>query len=368
MRSGVANLPLHSGKCPAWLFSRMKALGAAIIEIIVEEFGPQEVLRRLSDPIWFQAFGCVLGFDWHSSGITTTVCGALKEGLRPREGHLGIFFAGGKGATSRKTPAEIAEACEKHGLPSEFINLQYASRMAAKVDSAALQDGYDIYHHLFVFTTDGGWAVIQQGMNDATGWARRYHWIGRISTDFDFVREPHAGISCDHIGEALNMVALESERARQASTSIAKEETRVVIQEVKKVLTLPSDHAIPGTTRLEKILRLAYEHQPEDFETLLSLPGVGPATIRALAMVAEVTYGAKASRRDPVRYSFAHGGKDGHPFPVNKTDYDRSIHVLEDALRKAKLGQTDKLKALKRLAAWQEGTVENHASAPMTVD
>ncbi|HHV62791.1 MAG TPA: DUF763 domain-containing protein [Firmicutes bacterium] len=357
MRSGTANLPLHSGKCPAWLFSRMKLLGAAIIEIIVEEFGPQEVLQRLSDPVWFQALGCVLGFDWHSSGITTTVCGALKEGLRPREGDLGIFFAGGKGATSRKTPLEISDACERHGLPSELLGLQYASKMAAKVDSAALQDGYDIYHHLFVFTADGKWAVVQQGMNEATGWARRYHWIGQLSHDFSFVCEPHAGISCDHVhaGKVLNMVAAESEEARKASAWLAREETSMVLGEVRKVLSLPASHAIPGTARLEKTLRAAYEHQPEDFETLLSVPGVGPATIRALAMVAEVAYGASPSRRDPVRYSFAHGGKDGHPFPVNRANYDRSIQVLEDALRRARLGQTDKLKALRRLAAWREG-------------
>ncbi|NPV53294.1 MAG: DUF763 domain-containing protein [Firmicutes bacterium] len=355
MRSGTANLPLHSGKCPAWLFSRMKLLGAAIIEIIVEEFGPREVLQRLSDPVWFQALGCVLGFDWHSSGITTTVCGALKEGLRAREGDLGIFFAGGKGATSRKTPLEIADACERHGLPSALVNLQYASRMAAKVDSAALQDGYDIYHHLFVFTADGSWAVVQQGMNDRTGWARRYHWIGQTLGDFSFVCEPHAGISSDriHAGEVLNMVAAESDKAREASTLLARVETGVILEEAGKVLSLPSAHAIPGTARLAKALRAAYERQPEDFETLLSTPGVGPATIRALAMVAEVTYGARASRRDPVRYSFAHGGKDGHPFPVNRASYDRSIQVLEDALRRARLGQTDKLKALRRLAAWR---------------
>ena len=403
----MANLPLHSGKCPAWLFGRMKRLGAAIIEIIVEEFGPGEVLRRLADPVWFQALGCVLGFDWHSSGVTTTVCGALKEGLRERQGDLGIFLTGGKGAASRKTPQEVLEATERYGLSIDPAYLQYASRMAAKVDTAGLQDGYDIYHHLFIFTAKGEWAVVQQGMNESTGWARRYHWLSQGVSDF--VCEPHAGICSDRVGKALNLVARESDRAREASTFLAREGPKVVLRELEliakswpsiiskasappdtsevtgprvscpgseglnsgapfrdlsssishrisapAILSLPSHHWIPSAAHLERALRNAYDHQPRDFEALLAVPGVGPATIRTLALVAEVAYGAEASFRDPVKYSFAHGGKDGTPYPVDRPNYDRTIAIVKKAVEQAKLGNTETAQALKRLARFYD--------------
>lgn len=357
MRTGAADLPLHGGKCPPWLFERMKQLGAAIVEVVVSEHGPEEVLRRLADPFWFQALGCVLGFDWHSSGLTTTVCGALKEGLRGKEKDLGLFVAGGKGRASRQTPQEIEAHVERYGLP-DGEKLVYASRMAAKVDNTAVQDGYQVYHHVFFFTSSGEWAVVQQGMNEANGWARRYHWLGTAVEDF--VCEPHAAV-CGEAGEGvLNMVAREGEKSRHASAALARQHPEKVLGEYQailarrppsRILRLGKGHAIPQAGRLEKILRQTYEAQPENFADLLGLPGVGPQTIRALALVAEVAYGAEPSFRDPVRYSFAHGGKDGHPFPVDRKLYDRSIAFLHDALKKSRVGRSEKLAALRRLSS-----------------
>lgn len=357
MRTGTANLPLHGGKCPPWLFSRMKTLGAAIIEVVVEEFGPQEVLRRLSDPYWFQALGCVLGFDWHSSGVTTTVCGALKEGLKDAQSSLGVFFAGGKGRVSRGTPHEIETLGDRHGLPQQVAGLQYASRMSAKVDSSAVQDGYQIYHHFFVFTPSGDWAVVQQGMNEENRQARRYHWLSHGVTDF--VCEPHAAVCCDQTTAALNLVAEENEAVRLASTDIAALSPERVIREIKSIekslpsLNMPSRHSIPNTAYLNRALAAVYERQPANFEQLLGISGVGAGTLRALALVAEVAYGAKASFRDPVRYSFTHGGKDGYPFPVNRRDMEHSTRMLERALKKAKSGQQEQLAALRKLAQFQ---------------
>lgn len=386
MRTGYTDLPLHGGKCPPWLFERMKKLAPLIIEVVVQEFGSQEVLRRLADPFWFQAFGCVLGFDWHSSGLTTTVCGALKEGLK--DDCLDLYIAGGKGRASRATPKEIISLADEHSLTVDASALQYASRLAAKVDSAALQDGYQIYHHLFVFTRDGDWAVVQQGMNPRNRLARRYHWL---STDMtDFVSEPHKAICCDDRSDhILNMVARESQRARTAITTLTREKPQTVLAELslmqksrkkqpaigtqlslfepnpeetklKNLATLNTtgfvlgaNHAIPHTKHLLKVLDQAYEQAPKDFEQLLALPGVGPSTIRALAMVAEVAYGASASFKDPVRYAFAHGGKDGYPFPVNRDDYDYSINMLQEAVAASKIDRSDKLKALRQLAQWQ---------------
>ncbi len=356
MRTGVANLPLHPGKCPSWLFGLMKALGTAIIQVIVEEYGPEEVLRRLSDPVWFQAFGSVLGFDWHSSGLTTTVCAALKEGLAPRQGELGLFLAGGKGKTSRQTPHEIDLACEKFGLPSTLEDLKYASKMAAKVDSAAVQDGYQIYHHFFVFLKDGSWSVVQQGLNDQTGWARRYHWLSSGLTDF--VCEPHAAVCGSRSVNVLNMVAQENDQARDAVAFLSREKPESILKEIKKItesqsfktLDLPYRHSIPSSSHINRVLLNTYQNQPADFEKLLSATNAGPATIRALALVAEVAYGVNLSFRDPVRYSFAHGGKDGIPYPVDRPNYQKSISSLENALRRAKTGDTLKLKALRRLS------------------
>ena len=352
-RSGTAQLPLHYGAAPRWLFQRMTQLAREITLVVVEEFGPQEMLRKLSDPFWFQAFGCVLGFDWHSSGVTTTVCGALKEGLRDVGGDAGIFVAGGKGRTSRKTPEELLALGDRLGLdPAPLI---YSSRMAAKVDSAALQDGYQLYHHTFVLTADGAWCVIQQGMNTDTRWARRYHWLS--STVSDFVCEPHEAVCCDERGEVLNLVAGESEETRRVSALLAAAGPAKVVSDLERLqtLTLPHRHHVllddVNPARLSKILLKTYEEQPQDFEALLGMEGVGAKTVRALALVSELVYGAPASARDPVRYSFAHGGKDGHPYPVDRETYDRSIEVLRKALGRAKMGQRDRVEALRRLAA-----------------
>jgi hypothetical protein len=334
----------------------MTQLAPAIAEVIVLEHGRQTFLQRLSDPVWFQAFGCVLGFDWHSSGVTTTVCGALREGLGTRSSELGIFVAGGKGKASRKTPAELTTFGAQLGLDGP--RLAYNSRMAAKVDSAAVQDGFGIYHHSFFLTAEGEWAVVQQGMRDNDGTARRYHWLG--SQVRDFVNEPHAAIASDAGSEhVLNMVASESSPARTASTEFARQEPRVIDREIARVisLALPSRHWVDiqrdiNPAHLRKVLVSTYEASPTNYEQLLAVPGVGPKAVRALALVADIVYGSPASMRDPARFSFAHGGKDGHPYPVNRGVYDHSVEWLRDAVDKANIGRTEKLAALKRLASW----------------
>ena len=353
MRTGVANLPLHYGKAPRWLFSRMTKLAREIIVIIVEEYGSEEFVRKMSDPFWFQSFGCVLGFDWHSSGVTTTVCGAVKEGLKGLEKDLGIFVAGGKGGTSRKTPSEIEEFGNKYPVKADVSKLIYASKMSAKVDNTALQDGYQLYHHNFIFTSNGLWAVVQQGMNTENRWARRYHWLS--SSFKDFVCEPHTAICCDHKSITFNMVAKESEKARAVSTELAKEKPVKIIQEIKKfeILTLPAKHQIflrdLRIESLSKVLLKTYERQPENFENLLGIYGVGPKTIRALSLISDLIYGARVSFKDPVKYSFAHGGKDGYPYPVDRKNYDTSISILRKAISEAKLGNSEKMDALRRL-------------------
>jgi len=358
MRTGTADSPLHYGKAPRWLFEGMAGLAGEIGAVIVEEHGTEDLLRRLSDPFWFQSFGCVLGFDWHSSGLTTTACGALKEGLKTRQRELGLFVAGGKGATSRRTPQEIEASgpCLDRD-PEELI---HASRMAAKVDSAGLQDGYQIYHHTFVFNRGGKWCVIQQGMNTSTRLARRYHWLSEGVEDF--ICEPHAAICCDGKGDVLNLVARESEEARQTSTLLARETPERLVDELKRLqhLEMPAHHEVRlgeiHPERLRSIFLKTYDKQPDDFEELLGMYGVGAKTIRALSLISELVYGVAPSFRDPVRYSFAHGGKDGHPYPVDRANYDRSIGTLEVALRRATLGDREKLAALRRLSSWGERT------------
>ncbi|WP_435050902.1 DUF763 domain-containing protein [Desulfoscipio gibsoniae] len=356
-------MPLHGHHCPRWLFDRMVRLSAAIVEAVVEEFGPREVLRRMSDPFWFQAFGCVVGFDWHSSGLTTVLCGALKQGMAPRQKDAGIFFAGGKAMVSRKTPHEIASYTDRYALPDHVVDLQYASRMCAKVDSAAVQDGYQIYQHFFMFTADGSWAVVQQGMDGQNGWARRYHWLS--DNLLSYVEEPHVAVCGQSGSNVLNMVSRESDRARSASVFQTQEKPEKIITALKKIaalpkeqiasLSLPAAHPVPQAGRIEKTLRRLYDLQPENYEQLLAAQGVGPATVRAFALVGEVVYGVRASFRDPVRYSFAHGGKDGHPYPVDRQNYDRTIDMLETALRRVRVGERDKLDALGRLAKLQKG-------------
>ena len=356
-RTGSATLPLHGGKAPRWLFDRMVQLAPAITEVMVLEHGRSEFLKRLSDPYWFQAFGCVLGFDWHSSGVTTTVCGALKEGLARQAGELGIFVAGGKGKVSRRTPSELIEYGVRTGV--DGARLAYNSRMAAKVDSAAIQDGFGLYHHSFFVSSEGEWAVVQQGMRGNEGTARRYHWLG--SQVRDFVNEPHAAIASETTEPTvLNMVATVSSTARAVSTEFARQEPRVIDREIAKVITmaLPTRHWVDikqdiNPAHLRKVLLSTYEASPQNFEQLLAIPGVGPKSVRALALVADVVYGSPASMRDPARFSFAHGGKDGHPYPVNRVVYDQSVDWLREAVNKARIGHSDRLQALRRLADWQ---------------
>jgi len=351
-RTGIANLPLHYGRAPRWLFDRMVKLAREITIAIVADFGAEEMLRRLSHPYWFQAFGCILGFDWHSSGVTTTLCGALKEGVKGLERDLGLFVAGGKGKASRRTPAELEGWGELISInPAPLV---YASRMSAKVDSAAVQDGYQLYHHTFLFTNRGSWAVVQQGMNEAAGYARRYHWLGEAVADF--VNEPHSAILSEARGQALNLVAGESDPARTTITEIAtSEKPQDILTDLKKLKTLdlpPHHHLSTDDLHPESLSRIilsTYERQPGDFEHLLGLQGVGAKTIRALSLLSELVYGVAPSYRDPARYSFAHGGKDGIPYPVDRETYDQSIELLRKAIGKTKLGITEKNEALIRL-------------------
>ena len=358
MKHVHADLPLHTGRAPRWLFERMTRLAGCVTEAMVGEIGPDTFLERLADPFWFQCLGCLLGFDWHSSGVTTTTCAALKEGIRGKEVALGLFVAGGKGGTSRKTPEQIRAYATRIGADGE--KLVYASRMSAKVDSAALQDGFELYHHSFFFTTTGRWAVIQQGMNEQLGRARRYHWLG--DREKNFVCEPHSAICSDGTGRVLNMVAEEAEAARRAATEISRLPTAKVLQEFQLAVTsnpallLPGRHTILrcdiAPDRLGRILLKTYAKQPEKFEALLGIPGVGPRTIRALSLLGELMYGATPSFRDPARFSFAHGGKDGTPYPVDRRTYDQTIRILEAAVNAARVGRTDKLQALRRLNAY----------------
>ena len=348
-KTGTANLPLHSGKAPQWLFKRMISLSRTIIELMVIELGREEVLRRLSDPYWFQSLGCILGFDWHSSGVTTTVTGAIKEALRGVENELGLFVAGGKGKRALNTPQEIIEYAGKAGFaPTEFI---HASRLSAKVDNVAVQDGFNLYHHTIVFTPEGQWCVIQQGMNETNLMARRYHWLS-FSVE-SFVEEPHEAVCCDT--DTLNFTAKEAIELRKTSVLLSCEKPEKLVTEIEKLkeLNLPKRHAVTvhdiNPKNLYKIFLQTYEKQPEDFESLLETRGVGAKTLRALALTSELIYGTPLSFKDPARYSFAHGGKDKIPYPVNKNVYDRTIAILKKAIEKAKIGRTDKLQAFKRL-------------------
>ncbi|MGC8777676.1 MAG: DUF763 domain-containing protein [Candidatus Caldatribacteriaceae bacterium] len=348
MRRGFAELPLHGGQCPPWLFARMKRLGGEIIEAIVSLFGPEEVLRRISDPVFFQSLGCLLGFDWHSSGLTTTLCGALKEGIRGREDALGLYICGGKGGVSRKTPTEILLHAERRGFSFAEV-LVHHSKLSAKVDNTALQDGYTLYHHVFFFTASGSWSVVQQGMNPETRLARRYHWLGeRVE---DFVCEPHAGIcGVRREPEVLNLVA-----CRAGIMELVEDAPTVVVREISRVknLSLPRRHGILpedfDVKRIEKTLWRVKEKEPGDFAALLSVSGVGPKTLRALAFTAEIVLGVPPSFQDPVSFSFAHGGKDGVPFPVDRVTYDATIDFLGKMVSHARVGVAEKRKMYQQL-------------------
>jgi len=365
----TAHLPLHGGKAPAWLFERMHRMAGSIVQLVVQDAGPAECLSRLADPLWFQAFGCVLGFDWHSSGLTTVTCGAVAEAYRRLGPDLGIHVAGGKGAASRKTPEQVARVADRRGLQGD--KLVYASRMSAKVDSAAVQDGYQIYTHHFFFSDHNDWCVIQQGMNDANGYARRYHWLGGALESF--VCEPHHAVAsppAENEPVLLNMVAAEAGRSRQRSAELARIQPERLLREVTagETLFMPRHHSVKpqdiNPARLRRVLRLAYEQQPRDFETLLGTAGIGAGTVRSLALIAELVYGEPVCRRDvtrrwspadPPTFSYAHGGKDGFPFPVDRPTYDKSIALLESAVRRAKLDPAGKDQALLRLTGWLRG-------------
>lgn len=337
----------------------MTELAREMTLAIVDEHGVQGMLARVSDPFWFQAFGCVLGFDWHSSGLTTTTCGALKEGLRDVSSDIGLVVAGGKGKTSRRAPFEIEAGCERSGL--DAAPLVRASRLSAKVDSAAVQDGYQVYQHTFMFTDDGSWAVVQQGMNEGNGMARRYHWLTAPAFDSD----PHAGVAGEPEQMVLNLVAGEASGNRTIATELARERPSKIVREVARLreagprtLALPRRHAAllsdVHPERLERVLTNSYEAQPRDYTELLAVPGVGAKGLRALSLVAELVYGEPASVKDPVSFSYAHGGKDGTPYPVDRRVYDSTIDSLRGAVSASKIGRTEKTNALKRLARLDE--------------
>ncbi len=357
MRKGFADLPLHYGKAPHWLFNRMVLLSRSIVEVIVSEYGSKVFLERLSDPIWFQSLGCVLGFDWHSSGLTTTVCGAIKEALKDIGYDIGVFVAGGKGKTAIKTPQEIEQLCNKPGIDAD--SLKYVSKITAKVDNTALQDSYNLYHHVIFFDAKGRWTVIQQGMNNEKRYARRYHWFSDELKNF--IEEPHRGI-CSiirHENIPLNMTARESEASRKSIITIFKDEWFQKELSKMKGFKLPSRHYISAWDlkfeSLEKLLNKAKEINIKEFEDVLSIPGLGPKNLRALALIAEIIFGAEPSFKDPVRYTFAHGGKDGHPYPIEKGIYDGTIEAIKKAIERSKVGQREKIEAIRKLAKLFQG-------------
>ena len=347
-RSGYADLPLHYGRVPVWLAERMTKLGGAIVEALVIEYGKSEVLKRLSDPMWFQAFGCVLGMDWHSSGITTSVMGALKRAINPISKVIGIYICGGRGKHSRQTPNELLKIAAQTGLNGDA--LVRSSRLSAKIDNTAVQDGFQLYLHNFVLTDTGEWAVVQQGLNDATGMARRYHWH---STQLEsFLNEPHVGVCGENQGLILNLTDRNAVNTRKGIIEITAENPDRMLGEIRKIV-LPRHHEVTlsdvNMKRLGAILTVAHEMQHKNFESLLLLEGAGPRTIQSLTLVSEVIYGTPSRFTDPARYSFAHGGKDGHPFPVPLKVYDETISVLRTSIEKAKLGANEKQQAIKQL-------------------
>ena len=353
MHTGSADLPLHGGKAPRWLFKRMVRMSGAIAGLIVEEHGHEEFMKRISDPYWFQAFSCAIGFDWHSSGTTTVTMGALKEALNT--GELGIMVAGGKGKASRRTPEEIRAIAERFDADAE--SLIHASRMSAKVDSAALHDGHQIYHHTMVVDEKGRWAVIQQGLMEERGYARRYHWLHGVRS---FSGNPRSGMHGTDVGEALDMSAEESGEARKVSLDLVRDGPEHIMNEISAIspqrtlfnYDVPVKRArhLTMPRRIDwTALKMAYEFQPRNYDELLAIKGIGPATVRALALVSELIYGEEPSWKDPVRYSFAVGGKDGVPYPVNKRAMDEATDFMEDVLNGIKLGDKERGDAMRRL-------------------
>ena len=398
MKRGVATFTLDTGKCPPWLFERMVELGRSMTDVLIEEYGPDEYIKRIADPVWFQSLGTVLAFDWNASGLTTILTAALKEAIRGREKELGVFIAGGKGATSRKTPDQIQEWGRILRLPEKTTNdLVYSSKMSAKVDSSLIQDEYTLYHHAFFFSKNGAWTVVQQGMNTANSTARRYHWYSDNPADIEFTEEPHKGIASQLFRkQTLNLISKKSKKNKDLSMDLVGAGYKTLMKDIellrshsgevsrmialKQKVNLASQgqaleakaeqqefvfaefdraefkhHAVEQedfTKRkyLEKILQRVTYETPQDFENLLAIKGVGGKTIRALSLVSEIIYGAEPSYEDPARYSFAHGGKDATPYPVDRETYDQTIAILQATVRKAKINPVDKDKALRRIS------------------
>ena len=368
-RAGVADLPLHYGRVPDWLASRMVTLGTAIVESVVYHYGRPAFLARLSDPFWFQAFGSVLGMDWHSSGITTSVMGALKKGLNGKSNELGIFICGGRGRHSRNTPHELRALADRNSLDGD--SLVRISRLTARVDNNAIADGFQIYLHSFILTAEGEWAIVQQGMNEDNRLARRYHWHSESVRDF--IADPHSAIVGERGGLVMNLVDSRARAAQDALLTIAREHPNKTLADVRR-LTMPARHSVRASDvnekRLGAVLALAHDRHLHDFASFLLLEQLGPRTLQSLALVAEVIHGAPTRFDDPARFSFAHGGKDGHPFPVPVRVYDESISVLRRSLDAAKLGHTDKLHGMRRLDAFTrmvEQQLEPHADVDAVI-
>ena len=358
-RSGFADLPLHGGRVPPWLSDRMTKLGSAIAENIIYNYGGGEFLSRLSDPFWFQAFGSVMGMDWHSSGITTSVVGALKRGLNPRAHELGLHVCGGRGKQSRKTPSELADVANAAGLAGDA--LVRTSRLTAKIDNNAIADGFQLYLHTFIVSDAGEWAVVQQGMNPGNGLARRYHW--HSATVRDFTCDPHTAIVGQHQGTIMNLVDAQAAAAQKAMLGIARDAPEKTLREAAK-LTVPRHHDVRvkdvDLKRLGAVLAVAYERELRDFASLLLLENLGPRTLQSLALIAEVVHGAPSRFSDPARFSFALGGKDRHPFPVPLKTYDESIAVLSRGLDSAKVGHTEKVEGFSRLERFVRNVEETY--------
>ncbi len=349
----ICELPLHYGETPRWLFSLMVRLGAKIIELFLMEKGPSFLLEKISDPFWFQALGCVLGFDWHSSGLTTTVCAALKQAIKEIN-EKEIIIAGGKGKTALNTPKELDEIGNQLGIDAS--PLIFASKTTAKIDSVALQDGYSLYHHTIFATKEGEWVVIQQGMNPHTSLARRYHWHSKELKSY--VCEPHkAVVSLKSHKKVLNLVAYENENIRKTITEISQREPEKNIKDLSYLLTLklPKEHSVImedfSLEILHTKLKKLYEEKPKDFLSLIRSEGIGKKTIRALTLISHLVYDENISFRDVRIFSYAHGGKDGHPYPIIKKDYELTINLLEKAIKESKIGREEKISALKRLSA-----------------
>lgn len=383
MKRGVATFTLDNGKCPPWLFERMVSLGRSMTDVLIEEYGPDEYIKRISDPVWFQSFGTVLAFDWNASGLTTILTAALKEAIRGREKELGVFIAGGKGKTSRKTPDEILNFGRRLDLSEKTTkDLVYSSKMSAKVDSSLIQDDYTLYHHAFFGSKNGAWTVVQQGMNTDNSTARRYHWHSEGPTDIDFTKKPHKGIASQAFKKnVLNLVADKSDKNKDISMELVGSGYKTLMKdieilrrhsgEVSRMIALKDSgqqemvfaqfdrkefthHGVEmedftKSKYLEKILQRVTYETPEDYESLLYTKGVGGKTIRALSLVSEIIYGADPSYEDPARYSFAHGGKDETPYAVDKDTYDKTIAVLQSTVRRSRISSAEKDKAMRRL-------------------